>query len=76
MEKDVEVVYNFCNELLTTRRVSDVTFQAARTVLGGDKGVVDLVGTLGVYQLVAMMMVVDEFPLPDSVATELKPLKP
>jgi hypothetical protein len=25
MEKDVEVVYNFCNELLTTRRVSDAT---------------------------------------------------
>jgi 4-carboxymuconolactone decarboxylase len=74
MEKDVEVVYNFCQELLMTKQVSDATFQAARSVLGGDKSVVDLVGTLGVYQLVAMMMVVDQFPLPEGVAPELKPL--
>jgi len=46
--------------------------QAARQVLGGDRGVVDLVGTLGAYQLVAMMMVVDEFPLPGGVISELK----
>ena len=75
MDKDVEAVYNFCNELLTTKEVSDATFQAARNVLGGDRGVVDLVGTLGVYQLVAMMMVVDRFPLPDGVAPELEPLR-
>ena len=40
----------------------------------GDRGVVDLVGTLGAYQLVAMMMVVDQFPLPEGVAPELKSL--
>jgi hypothetical protein len=34
--------------------------------------VIDLVGTLGAYQLVAMMMVVDEFALPDGVEPELK----
>jgi 4-carboxymuconolactone decarboxylase len=71
MDRDVAAVYNFCNELLTKKQVSDATLQAARTVLGGDRGVVDLVGTLGVYQLVAMMMVVDEFPLPQGVAPEL-----
>jgi 4-carboxymuconolactone decarboxylase len=74
MRSDEEVVYNFCNELLTTRQVSDGTFQAARTLLGGDRGVVDLVGTLGAYQVVAMMMVVDRFPLPEGAAPELKPL--
>jgi 4-carboxymuconolactone decarboxylase len=72
MDRDVAVVYDFCNELLTTKQVSDATLQAARTVLGGDRGVVDLVGTLGMYQLVAMMMVVDQFPLPEGVAPELK----
>ena len=56
----------------TKKRVSDATLQAARKVLGGDRGIVDLVGTLGAYQLVAMMMVVDEFPLPQGVASELK----
>jgi 4-carboxymuconolactone decarboxylase len=72
MDRDVAVVYDFCNELLTTKRVSDASLQAARGVLGGDRGVVDLVGTLGAYQLVAMMMVVDQFPLPEGVAPELR----
>jgi 4-carboxymuconolactone decarboxylase len=67
MERDVEVVYDFVTELLTDKRVSDGTFEAAREVLGGDRGIVDLVGTLGMYQMVAMMMVVDEFPLPEGV---------
>jgi 4-carboxymuconolactone decarboxylase len=71
MTPDVAAVYNFCNELLTDKRVSDATLQAARQVLGGDRGVVDLVGTLGAYQLVAMMMVVDEFPLPEGVGREM-----
>jgi 4-carboxymuconolactone decarboxylase len=75
MDRDVAVVYDFCNELLTTKQVSDATLKAARSVLGGDRGVVDLIGTLGVYQLVAMMMVVDQFPLPEGVAPELKALR-
>jgi 4-carboxymuconolactone decarboxylase len=74
MDRDVAAVYTFCNELLTKKQVSNATLQTARAVLGGDRGVVDLVGTLGMYQVVAMMMVVDEFPLPDGVTTELKPL--
>jgi len=75
MQKDEEAVYTFCNELLTTKQVSDATFQAAKNALGGDRGVVDLIGTLGAYQVVAMMMVVDRFPLPDGAQPELKPLK-
>jgi 4-carboxymuconolactone decarboxylase len=74
MQKDEEAVYNFLSELLTAKQVSDATFQTARTVLGGDKGIVDLIGTLGAYQVVAMMMVVDRFPLPDGAQPELKPL--
>ena len=75
MDREVAVVYDFCNELLTTKQVSDAALQSARGVLGGDRGVVDLVGTLGAYQLVAMMMVVDQFPLPQGVAPELRALK-
>ena len=67
-------VYNFCDELLTKKQVSNATLTEARSVLGGDRGVIDLVGTLGMYQMVAMMMVVDEFPLPDGSVSELKPL--
>src|SRR5262245_11204039 len=39
MDRDVAAVYTFCNELLTTKRVSDATLQLARSVLGGDRGV-------------------------------------
>ena len=54
------------------QQVSDRTFEAAKKVLGGDRGVVDLTATLGLYQTVAMLMVVDRMPLPAGV----EPLKP
>ena len=72
MEPDVETIYTFVDELLKTKQVSDGTFAAARKVLGGDRGVVDLTATLGLYQTVAMLMVVDRMPLPAGV----EPLKP
>jgi hypothetical protein len=45
-KKDVEAVYNFAAEFMRDRNVSDATLQAAKNVLGGDRGVVDLVGTM------------------------------
>jgi 4-carboxymuconolactone decarboxylase len=74
MSREVEAVYNFSTELLNTRQVSDATLQAAKAVLGGDKGVVDLVGTLGFYQFVAMLMNIDRLPLPPNVKPELEPI--
>ena len=74
MTADVEAVYNFCDELLRTRQMSDATLAAARTTLGGDRGVVDLVATLGFYQFAAMLMDVDRLPLPPGVSPELLPL--
>jgi 4-carboxymuconolactone decarboxylase len=75
MQKDEEAVYNFCTELLATKQVSDTTLKAAKDVLGGDKGVVDLVATLGFYQFVAMLMNVDRLPMPPNVKPELTPLQ-
>ena len=63
MDKDVEAVYNFATEFITKRAVSDATLQAAKAVLGGDRGVVDLVGTMGLYQISSMMVAVDQTPL-------------
>ena len=64
MEKDVEAVYNFATDFITKREVSDATLQSARSVLGGDRGVVDLVGTMGLYQISSMMVALDQTPLP------------
>jgi len=63
MEKDLEAVYSFATEFITTRNVSDATLQAAKAVLGGDRGVVDLVGTMGLYQISSMMVALDQTPL-------------
>jgi 4-carboxymuconolactone decarboxylase len=64
MEKDVEAVYNFASEFISKREVSDATLHAAKNVLGGDRGVVDLVGTMGLYQISSMMVALDQTPLP------------
>ena len=64
MEKDVDAVYNFAIDFMAKREVSDATLQAARSVLGGDRGVVDLVGTMGLYQISSMMVALDQTPLP------------
>jgi 4-carboxymuconolactone decarboxylase len=74
MQPDEEVVYNFCTELLNTRQVSDATFQAAVKSFG-ERGVVDLIGATGYYQLVSALLNVDRYPLPPGVKPELKPLK-
>jgi len=73
MEKDEEAVYNFCNELLKTKQVGDGTFAAAKAAVG-EKGVVDLIGVMGWYQTVSMLLNVDRYPLPEGAQPELKPL--
>jgi 4-carboxymuconolactone decarboxylase len=63
MDPDVQAVYNFATDFITKREVSDATLQSARAVLGGDRGVVDLVGTMGLYQISSMMVALDQTPL-------------
>src|SRR5215471_4287401 len=75
MADDEAGVYNFATELLNTKQVSDATFQGAVKVLGGEKGVVDLMSLMGYYQMVAMMLNVDRYPLPEGAKPELAPLK-
>jgi 4-carboxymuconolactone decarboxylase len=64
MAKDEAVLYDFCTELRERRRVSDATFKAAVDLLG-EQGVVDVIAAMGYYDLVAMALNVDRYPLPD-----------
>jgi len=73
MQPDEEVVYNFSTELLTTRQVSDATFAAAKAKFG-ERGVVDMIGVIGYYNLVSALLNVDRYPLPEGAQAELKPL--
>ena len=63
MQPDEAVIYDFSTELRERRRVSDATFQAA-TKLFGEQGVMDLIATMGYYDLVSMALNVDRYPLP------------
>ena len=74
MPPEEEVVYTFCDELLRTKQVSDATFQAAIKAFG-ERGVVDLVGVTGYYQLISAILNVDRYPLPAGVKPELAALR-
>jgi len=74
LEPDQEVVYNFCNEMLHTKQVSDGTYKAAVDKLG-ERGVVDLTALVGYYQFVSMILNLDRYPLPDGAKPELQALK-
>jgi len=71
MQPDEEALYNFAKEMLDTHQVSDATFQAARGRFG-ERGVVDLVGVMGYYHLVSMLLNMDRYPLPEGAKPELK----
>jgi 4-carboxymuconolactone decarboxylase len=73
LQKDEQVVYNFCAELLKTAQVSDATFAAAKELLG-ERGVVELMGIMGYYGMVSMLVNTDRYPLPEGVTPELQPL--
>ena len=74
MQKDEEAVYNFCTELLQTKQVGDATFAAAKDAVG-EKGVVDLIGVMGWYHTVSMLLNTDRYPVPEGTQPELKPLR-
>jgi 4-carboxymuconolactone decarboxylase len=73
MQEDESIVYDFATDLLQTGQVSDAIYQ--RT-LGkfGERGVIDLVGAVGYYSLVSLVLNVVQVPLPPGEAPPLKPL--
>jgi 4-carboxymuconolactone decarboxylase len=73
MQDDEAAVYDFCTELLGTGQVSDDSFKRIADRFG-ERGVVDLIGAVGYYSLVSMVLNVDRVPLPAGEKPLLKPL--
>jgi 4-carboxymuconolactone decarboxylase len=73
MSGDETLVYEFVTELLSTGAVTDAPYGAARDRFG-ERGVMDLVGAVGYYSLVSMVLNVAQVPLPEGEAAPLKPL--
>jgi 4-carboxymuconolactone decarboxylase len=73
MQPDEAAVYDFCIELSKRQRVSDATFERARTLLG-EQQVVDLVALTGFYAQVSMVLNVAEAGIPGGGAPPLAPM--
>lgn len=73
MAADHEALYEFCLELMRTRTVSDATYQRALNLIG-EQGVVDTIGIVGYYSMVAMVLNVARTPAGASPAPVLQPL--
>jgi len=71
-DDDQDLVYRFATEYYATNRISESTYCAAVERFG-EHGVVELVGIMGYYGLVAMTLNVFEMPLPEG---EPEPLQP
>jgi 4-carboxymuconolactone decarboxylase len=61
--RDERIVYDFVKELYGRKRVSDKTYARLHAILG-DQGMVELVGILGYYAMVAMLLDVFRMPVP------------
>jgi 4-carboxymuconolactone decarboxylase len=73
MAQDEALVFDFFIELQRTYTVSDPTYAAAVQAFG-EQGVVDLVGMVGYYTTLAMIMNVARTPLPEGKTPVLTPL--
>lgn len=73
MDADETIVYDFATELLNTGQVSDATYH--RTLARfSERGVIDLVGAVGYYSMVSLVLNVAQVPLPEGENLPLKPL--
>ena len=73
MAKDEAGIYDFLDELIRLRTVSDATWERA-VALFGERGVIDLIGIHGYYSLLAMILNASHAPLPEGSEPGLKPL--
>jgi 4-carboxymuconolactone decarboxylase len=71
LDQEEAVVFDFILELLDTGAISDATF-AATVRAFGEQGVVDLIGVAGYYTMVAFLLNVERYPIPDEGDLPLK----
>jgi 4-carboxymuconolactone decarboxylase len=72
MLDDEEILFSFCDELRRNQSVSDATY--ARTVAQfGEQGVIDIVGIVGYYTMIAMVLNTARTPLSGGASPALTP---
>ena len=59
MKEDEIALYDFCTELYRDKNVSDAAFKAALAKFG-ERGVMDLIGIIGYYDIASMALIVQK----------------
>src|SRR5262245_29058944 len=67
MKDDEAAVHDFCRELHEKKTVSDAAYDAVVRRFG-ERGAVELIGVIGYYTLVSMILNVERHPLPEGAA--------
>jgi len=71
MAEDEEIAYDMATEILRQKRVSDPTYRRALARFG-EQGVIDLLGVVGYYNFLAIVMNATRTGLPEGVAEPLR----
>jgi 4-carboxymuconolactone decarboxylase len=73
MSEQEAAVHDFCRELHEKKSVSDANYARVAKHFG-ETGAVDLIGVIGYYTLVSMILNVDRVPIPGGAPAPLPPL--
>ena len=73
MSDDEEIVYEFSTELLQDQSVSDRTYARAVATFG-EQGTMDMIGVIGYYTFLAMVLNTARTPLPAGAKPGLMPM--
>lgn len=74
MTAEEATLYEFCDELMRTQAVGDAAYARMVTAFG-EQGVVDTVGIVGYYTMLAMILNTARTPAPANGAPPLPPLR-
>src|SRR5258708_35227189 len=72
MAEDEEIAYDMATEILRQKRVSDPTYRRALARFG-EQGVIDLLGVVGYYNFLAIVMNATRTGMPEGVADPVPP---
>jgi 4-carboxymuconolactone decarboxylase len=73
MKDDETALYDFVTEMYRDKNVSDAAFNAALTAFG-ERGVMDLIGIIGYYDIASMALIVQKAPAKPVDEAPLVPL--
>jgi 4-carboxymuconolactone decarboxylase len=73
MKEDETALYDFVTEMYRDKNISDATFKAMLAAFG-ERGVMDLIGIIGYYDIASMALIVQKAPAKPMEEAPLLPL--